>query len=54
MSLARAKEHQAHWDKLCQDPSLNDLPYKVETNKRGQLILTPTSTQRSRRMSAVM
>ena len=54
MSLARAKEHQAHWDKLCRDPSLNDLPYKVETNKRGQLILTPTSTQRSRHMSAIM
>lgn len=54
MSLARAEEHQAHWDKLCQDPSLNDLPYKVETNKCGQLILTPTSTQRSRHMSAIM
>ena len=54
MSLARAKEHQTHWDKLCRDPSLNDLPYKVETNKRGQLILTPTSTQRSRHMSAIM
>ena len=54
MPPARAKKHQAHWDKLCQDPRLNDLPYKVETNKRGQLILTPTSTQRSRHMSAIM
>lgn len=36
-----AKEHKAHWEELVADPALNDLPYKVETNHRGQLVLSP-------------
>lgn len=50
----KLKEHQNHWDKLCRDPNLSDLPYKTETNRRGQLILTPISVSRSTRMSSVM
>ncbi len=29
---------------LCDDPILSELPYKVETNKQGQIIMTPHST----------
>jgi len=50
----KLKEHQNHWDKLCRDPSLSDLPQKTETNSRGQIILTPVSVSRSTRMSSVM
>ena len=53
-TTTRARKHQKQWDQLCRDPSLNDLPYKVETNRRGQLVLTPISTDRSVRMSSVM
>jgi Uma2 family endonuclease len=37
----------ALWDALCEDPSIANLPYKVETNERGQLLMSPTSTPHS-------
>lgn len=37
----------ALWDALCEDPVLADLPYKVETNERGQLLMSPASTPHS-------
>ena len=30
------------WKELCADPALQDLPYKIETNVRGQLVMSPT------------
>ncbi len=39
--------HQARWNEIVNDPSLHDLPYKVETNERGQLILSPHSNRHS-------
>jgi Uma2 family endonuclease len=36
-----ARWHQAHWNALARDPALRDLPYKIETNARGQLLLSP-------------
>lgn len=51
---SQAEKHQDHWEQLCRDSSLSDLPYKVETNKNGQLILTPTSVSRSIRMGEIM
>jgi len=35
------EEHQARWQDIVADPALQDLPYKVETNRRGQLVLRP-------------
>lgn len=29
------------WERVCADPSLQDLSYKVETNASGQIILSP-------------
>lgn len=43
----RAKEHQKRWDEIVRDPALRDLPYKVETNDRGQLILSPHKNRHS-------
>ena len=37
----------ALWEALCEDPALADLPYKVETNERGQLLMSPASTPHS-------
>jgi len=37
----------ALWEALCEDPLIADLPYKVETNERGQLLMSPTSTPHS-------
>lgn len=46
-TTTRAKEHQDHWDEVVSDPSLRDLPYKVETNRRGQIVLSPHKNRHS-------
>lgn len=34
------------WEEICDDPTLRDLPYKIETNRRGQIIMTPAPSRR--------
>mgnify|MGYP006425308825 CR=1 FL=1 len=46
--------HQARWNEIVNDPSLRDLPYKVETNERGQLILSPHTAKHSVRQKRVL
>jgi len=46
-TTAQADELQARWHEVCGDPALRDLPYKVETNHRGQLLLSPHTTGHS-------
>ncbi|MFB6232483.1 MAG: Uma2 family endonuclease [Salinibacter sp.] len=48
-----AEEHQARWKEIVQDPSLRDLPYKVETNSRGQIVLSPHKNRHSLQQKAV-
>ncbi len=31
-----------NWQQLCEDKRLADLPYKIELNRHGQIILSPT------------
>lgn len=52
-TATRAKKHQARWKEIVQDPSLRDLPYKVETNSRGQIVLSPHTTYHARQQKAV-
>lgn len=35
-----AKKHQSRWHEIVADSSLRELPYKVETNHRGQIVLS--------------
>ncbi|PSQ87325.1 MAG: Uma2 family endonuclease [Bacteroidetes bacterium QS_3_64_15] len=35
------QEHQERWQEIASDPLLGELPYKVETNQRGQIVLSP-------------
>ncbi len=30
------------WEEVCADPNLEDLPYKIETNAWGQIVMSPT------------
>jgi len=39
--------HQERWHAITDDPTLQDLPYKIETNNRGQLILSPHKNRHS-------
>ena len=50
---SRAEEHQERWDEVTADPSLRDLPYKVETNAQGQIILSPHKNRHSDLQTAV-
>jgi Uma2 family endonuclease len=46
-TITKATEHQRRWAKLVRDPALQDLPYKVETNSRGQIVLSPQKNRHS-------
>jgi hypothetical protein len=34
-----------NWQEACADPSLTDLPYKIELNQWGQTIMSPADYQ---------
>lgn len=38
---------QERWSEIVSDPLLRELPYKVETNAQGQLILSPHKARQS-------
>ena len=48
-----AQEHQERWDEIAADPTLRDLPYKVETNAHGQIVLSPHTNRHSDLQSAL-
>ena len=33
------------WEEVCDHPSLRDLPFKIETNRYGQVVMSPTKTR---------
>ena len=45
-SLATPEALIARWDEICHDPSLHDLPYKVELNASGKIELTARTARR--------
>ena len=49
----RAKEHQERWQEIVNDPLLSELPYKVETNNRGQIVLSPHTNRHTFQQKAV-
>jgi hypothetical protein len=50
----KTTKEQERWGELAADPALQDLPYRVETNARGQLILSPRSNRHSRLQKALL
>jgi Uma2 family endonuclease len=44
-----------HWNEIVEDPNLRDLPFKIETNEWGQVILSSAATPKhSRRQYAII
>ena len=41
MPTTPTREQQERWHEIVNDPLLSDLPYKLETNARGQILLSP-------------
>lgn len=33
------------WEEICDDPDLRDLPYKIETNRLGQIVMSPARSR---------
>ena len=44
----------ARWDELCRDPSLEDLPYKIELNAWGKIEMSPASNRHGRLQAALL
>ena len=38
--MSTAVGHRS-WEEICADPVLRNLPYKIETNARGQIVMSP-------------
>jgi Uma2 family endonuclease len=47
-NLATPEALIARWDEVCHDPSLRDLPYKIELNAWGKVEMSPASNRHSR------
>lgn len=43
MSTEAAEQVGLSWEEICKDPRFRDLSYKIETNARGQIVMSPTT-----------
>lgn len=42
MSTQATERAGLSWEEICRDPRFQDLPYKIETTARGQIVMSPT------------
>jgi Uma2 family endonuclease len=47
-NLATPEALIARWEEVCRDPSLQDLPYRIELNAWGKVEMSPASNRHSR------
>ena len=52
-NLATPEALVLRWDELCRDPSLQDLPYKIELNAWGKIEMSPASNRHGRLQAAL-
>ncbi|HUG79778.1 MAG TPA: Uma2 family endonuclease, partial [Burkholderiales bacterium] len=52
-NLATPEALVARWIELCKDPSLLDLPYKIELNAWGKIEMSPASNRHGRLQMAL-
>jgi Uma2 family endonuclease len=45
--LSKQPRRTLTWEELCRDPNLHDLPFKIETNDRGQIVMSPVFSSHS-------
>lgn len=43
-----------NWQQTCEDKSLHNLPYKIELNNQGQVIMSPASVKRVLLLAEIM
>ena len=42
------------WSEICEDPSLRDLPFKIETNRYGTIMMSPAKGWHSDRQAEIL
>ena len=42
------------WEEICDDPMFRDLPFKVETNQRGQYVMSPARSRHGEYQSKII
>ena len=42
------------WAQICDDKSLADLPYKIETNEHGSIIMSPAKHWHGKRQARIV
>jgi Uma2 family endonuclease len=52
-NLATSESLILRWDEICRDPSLQDLPYKIELNAWGKIEMSPASNRHGRLQAAL-
>jgi Uma2 family endonuclease len=52
-NLASREVLIARWEEVCRDPSLQDLPYKIELNAWGKVEMSPASVPHARLQAAL-
>ncbi|MEM1296336.1 MAG: Uma2 family endonuclease [Verrucomicrobiota bacterium] len=43
-----------NWREVCEKPELKDLPYRIELNELGQIVMSPASNEHSFRQSKLI
>lgn len=43
-----------NWQEVCADPALRDLPYKIELNEWGQIVMSPASNRHGIMQAAIV
>ena len=47
MSAQNGMREAMTWEQVCQDPHLRDLPYKIEQDRYGRIIMSPVKSDHS-------
>jgi Uma2 family endonuclease len=47
MNGANGRSQAMTWEQICEDPNLQDLPYKIEQDRYGRIIMSPVKTDHS-------
>jgi len=43
-----------NWQQVCEEPSLRDLPFKIELNEYGQVVMSPASNEHGRHQARLI
>jgi Uma2 family endonuclease len=43
-----------NWQQVCEEPSLQDLPFKIELNEYGQVVMSPASNEHGRQQARLI